>query len=115
MLSELKAKNNKSLNNELNRICESIVKTDYTNMLKNENKMMKDKLESIDKKFDIIIKENNNIKSLIEVKTKHFSKMQTALNSIKNDMNKLKNKKHNPVKTKKKKSELLRMSISVIT
>jgi hypothetical protein len=104
-------KNNKSLNNEINRICESIVKTDNTNIIEKENKMLKDKLESIDKKFDIIIKENNNIKSLIEIKTRNFSKIQTELETFKKNFNEFNNKKqkNNPIKSKKKMSELLRM------
>ncbi len=77
--------------------------------------MLKEKLDSIDKKFDIIIKENNTIKSMLTTKTKFLSKIQTDMEIMKKEINTLKYKKakKSPIRVKKKMSELLRMGILI--
>ncbi len=107
----MKSKNNENLNNYISKLYEDSIKSESHNNLEKENKFLKEKLNSIDKKFDTIMKDNHTIKSMIIAKTKSFSKIQSEVENLKKELNSLKSKKTNksPIKKKKKMSELLRM------
>jgi predicted nuclease with TOPRIM domain len=110
----LAKKNNKFVNLEIENIykeagiaeeaktsCDNI-NSNNANSLKAEN-MLKHKFEDINKKFDFLIKENKELKKLIEFKTKGISKINTSMNLFRKEIANLKTakpifKKKTPIK-----------------
>jgi hypothetical protein len=71
----------------------------------------------LDKKYDILIKENKNLKVLIETKTKNFKTINSKLDSFKRQISAMKNDDKNKTITfnqankKSDMDDLMRMGI----
>jgi len=86
----LKSKNNKIINNEIEKIYNKCF-CHENKQIQKENKILRDKIEMIDKKYDILINENKNLKMLIETKTKNFKTINSKLDSFKKQISAMKN------------------------
>jgi hypothetical protein len=56
-----------------------------------ENKVLLDKIENIDRKFNLIIKENKELKDLIRDKTNYISKINYEISNFNKEIKDLKN------------------------
>jgi hypothetical protein len=67
-----------------------------------ENKILKGRIEEIDKKFEVILRENKELKSMIKNKTEEFNRLHLEMNGFKKELKNIKflNKKNiSPVTT----------------
>ena len=61
--------------------------------IKRENFILKNKLENIDKKFEVIYSENNELRDYIKEKSENLDDMKTILYKLMSEMNDLKKNK----------------------
>jgi hypothetical protein len=68
----------------------------FTTKVEKENKLLKTKIEEIDKKFELIMKENKELKHMIRNKAEEYNKLQLEMNSFKKELKNIKisNKKN---------------------
>jgi hypothetical protein len=85
ILVDLKNKNNKTINHEIDRIYTKTF-SDNPIIVKNENKTLCDKVEQLDKKYEILIRENKNLKILLEDRTKKFKNISSQLDTFKRQL-----------------------------
>ena len=117
ILVDLKNKNNKVINSEIDKI---YTKTfgDNPVVLTKENKTLCDKVEQLDKKYEILMRENKNLKILLEDRTKKFKTISTQLDTFKRQLDAMRDSQrkdnnmsvsYNRKPKRKKTEELLKM------
>jgi hypothetical protein len=87
MVKDLAKKNNRFVNMELENLCKEFTGVSDS---KTDSQMIKRKVDDIDRKFDYLIKENRELKKLIEFKTKGISKINTAMNLFRKEISNIK-------------------------
>jgi hypothetical protein len=88
----LARKNNRFVNLEIENICREVSDKE-SNKTESNGGLLIQKVEDIEKKFDFLIKENKELKNLIQTKTKNICKIHTSMNLFRKEIANLKTQK----------------------
>jgi hypothetical protein len=86
----LKNKNSQSINKEIEKVYNKTINP----LIKfKENRKLRNKVDILDRKFDIFIRENKSLKQLIDMRTQNLNNVNKTLKSFKNQILQVKHKK----------------------
>ncbi len=86
----MKNKNSQSINKEIEKVYNKTINP----LIKfKENRKLRNKVDILDRKFDIFIRENKSLKQLIDMRTQNLNNVNKTLKSFKNQILQVKHKK----------------------
>lgn len=94
LIDKLRKTNNKDILIELDNIIKDYNGEGNNLQLEKENRLLKNRIEEIDKKFEILIKENKELKRLIKTKTVVIDRLNLEMLSFKKELNSIKSRKN---------------------